>query len=58
MTPIKKDIYVFAHWKGMTEPQIIGILSAHSAKGRKAYSFQYDKNWLKSPEQLAKIFMM
>lgn len=51
MTPTKKDIYVFAHWKGMTEPQIIGILSAHSAKGRKAYSFQYDKNWLKSPER-------
>lgn len=48
MTQTKRDIYVFAHWKGMTEPKIIGILSAHSAKGRKAFSFQYDKNWLNS----------
>jgi len=51
MTRAKRDIYVFAHWKGMTEPKIIGILSAHSAKGRKAFSFQYDKKWLNSGQR-------
>lgn len=43
----KKDIFVYAHWSGMSEPVIIGILSAHQGKGRKSFSFEYDKHWLK-----------
>jgi serine/threonine-protein kinase HipA len=35
----------------MPEPQIIGKLSAHFAKGKKAFSFEYDKQWLKSGNQ-------
>ncbi|WP_461486894.1 hypothetical protein [Pedobacter sp.] len=38
MAQQKFDIYVFAHWKGMTEPKLIGILSAHYAKGKKAFT--------------------
>lgn len=41
----KTDIWVYAHWKGMSNPRCIGILSAHRAKGRKAFSFEYDKEW-------------
>lgn len=53
MAQNKFDIYVYAHWKGMSEPQIIGILSAHFAKGKKAFSFEYDKTWIRSqPQQL------
>lgn len=48
MSQNKTDIYVYAHWQGIPEPQIIGILSAHQAKGKKAFSFEYDKNWLKT----------
>lgn len=48
---LKTDIHVYAHWQGMSEPQIIGILSAHQAKGKKAFSFEYDKHWLKSGNQ-------
>ena len=48
----KQDIYVFAHWIGMVEPQLIGILSALKAKGKKAFSFEYDKDWLKSKNQM------
>lgn len=44
----KTDIYVFAHWKGMPEPKLIGTLTAQAAKGKKAFSFEYDKNWIKS----------
>jgi serine/threonine-protein kinase HipA len=44
----KTDIYVYAHWQGMTEPKIVGILSAQQAKGKKAFSFAYDKVWLKT----------
>lgn len=44
----KFDIYVFADWVGLEEPTFIGILSAHFAKGKKAFSFEYDKKWLRT----------
>lgn len=44
----KTDIFVYAHWLGMNEPKLIGILSAHQGKGRKSFSFEYDKLWLNS----------
>jgi serine/threonine-protein kinase HipA len=47
----KQDIYVYAHWLGMQDPKMIGILSAHQGKGRKSFSFEYDHAWLKSKEQ-------
>lgn len=47
----KIDLYVYAHWIGMHEPRLVGILSAQQAKGKKAFSFEYDKNWLKSGQQ-------
>ena len=48
----KTDIWVYADWKGMVSPKCIGILSAQQAKGRKAFSFSYDANWISSQEQL------
>ena len=48
----KLDIYVYAHWKGMQEPQLIGTLSALYAKGKKAFSFEYDKAWIQSEHQM------
>ncbi|MEO8254439.1 MAG: HipA domain-containing protein [Flavobacterium sp.] len=47
----KIDIYVYAHWQGMQDPKIIGVLSAQQAKGKKAFSFEYDKNWLKTEQK-------
>lgn len=48
----KIDIWVYAHWKGMVSPKCIGMLSAQQAKGRKAFSFSYDSDWIASQEQL------
>lgn len=48
----KTDIWVYAHWKGMSEPSCIGILSAQQAKSRKAFSFSYHPDWIASSEQL------
>ena len=48
----KTGIWVYAHWVGMPEPKCIGILSAHRAKGRKIFSFEYEKDWIQSKEQL------
>lgn len=47
----KTDIYVYAHWQGMHAVKLIGILSAHQAKARKAFSFAYDKDWIQSQAQ-------
>lgn len=48
----KLEIYVFAHWKSMEEPELIGTLSALYAKGKKAFSFKYDNVWIKSKNQM------
>lgn len=47
----KFDIYVYADWVGLKEPTLIGTLSAHFAKGKKAFSFEYEKDWLKTDAQ-------
>tara|TARA_R110000850_G_scaffold109507_1_gene222564 strand:+ start:6841 stop:8091 length:1251 start_codon:yes stop_codon:yes gene_type:complete len=47
----KFDIYVFADWAALEKPTLVGILSAHFAKGKKAFSFEYDKDWLKTDAQ-------
>lgn len=52
MTQNKFDIYVYAHWIGMQEPELTGILSAHFAKGKKSFSFEYDRTWIKSKDQM------
>lgn len=51
MAQNKFDIYVYAHWKGMSSPKLMGVLSAHFAKGKKAFSFEYDKAWLLSEQR-------
>ncbi len=51
MSNTKTNIYVYAHWQEMPEPKIIGILSAQQAKSKKAFSFEYDKEWLKSEQK-------
>jgi serine/threonine-protein kinase HipA len=48
---LKTEIYVYAHWKGIQEPKIIGILYAQQAKGKKAFSFEYNKTWIKSEQK-------
>lgn len=43
-----KDIYVFAHWAGMKEPVLMGVLKAEFTRGKEIFSFSYSENWLKS----------
>ena len=47
----KFDIFVFADWKSLSEPKLMGVLSAHYGKGKKAFSFEYDQNWLSTESQ-------
>jgi len=43
-----KDILVYAHWKGLLEPNLMGILSVKITKGKEIFSFEYSKKWLES----------
>jgi serine/threonine-protein kinase HipA len=52
MATTKTDILVYAHWLGMKEPKLIGVLSAQQAKGKKAFSFEYTNDWIQSTEQM------
>ena len=47
----KIDIFVFADWKGLDQLKLMGVLSAHFAKGKKAFSFEYDSEWIKTESQ-------
>lgn len=41
------DTFVYAHWIGMKEPVLMGILKATPNKGGLIFSFSYDDKWLK-----------
>ena len=43
-----KDIYAYAHWTGMKEPVLMGMLKAEFIRGKEIFSFSYSENWLKS----------
>lgn len=51
MAAKKTDIFVYADWLGLPGPSIMGVLSAQQAKGRKAFSFTYEKTWIQSEGQ-------
>jgi len=50
MTATKTDIWVYAHWQGMSAPKGIGVISAQQSKGSRIFGFEYDKDWLKSDQ--------
>lgn len=52
MSTNKTDILVYAHWKGMPEPERIGTLSVQQIKAHKSFSFAYDPGWLISHQGL------
>lgn len=44
----KKEILVFAHWKALNEPFLMGTLHVTPLKGNEIFSFEYAKSWLES----------
>lgn len=48
MSKIKQpSIEVHAHWVGLPEPILMGILYATNSRGKEIFSFEYDNDWLK-----------
>lgn len=46
--PTQKAIQVCAHWQGMKEPVVMGVLYASLSRGKEIFFFEYDAAWLKS----------
>ena len=44
-----KDILIYADWKELETPQLVGVLHVSHSRGKEIFSFEYDKDWLKSP---------
>lgn len=45
-TERKRTIYVYADWKGLNGPVLMGVMSSEVVRGKEVFSFIYDKNWL------------
>lgn len=44
----KKEILIYAHWQGLTDPEKMGNLTVTQGKGKEIFSFEYTADWLKS----------
>ena len=44
----KRVVFVYADWEGLKGPILLGTLSATHLRGKEIFSFEYDKDWLKS----------
>ena len=48
-----RNISVYAHWSGMEDPLLMGVLHSDRLKGKEVFSFEYIDEWLKNgPAQL------
>lgn len=43
-----KEIFVYAHWAGLKDPTLIGILVSAMTRGKEIFSFEYTKEWLQN----------
>lgn len=48
MSTTKRSILVYAHWRGIAEPLLMGTLISDRLKGKEIFSFEYDEDWLKN----------
>ena len=48
----EKIIWIYAHWQGMENPQLMGTLATQQARGKEIFSFSYDTQWLSSQAAL------
>jgi len=43
------EVFVFADWKELEEPTLVGTLRSSTARQKEHFSFSYDADWLQSP---------
>lgn len=47
-TDKKREVHVYADWRGLNGPVYMGLLHAELLRGKEIFSFEYDPNWLQS----------
>lgn len=48
-------IWVYADWKPMEEPQLIGILVVQRVRGKEIFSFEYNEAWLSNSHAILNL---
>ena len=43
-----KKLFVYAHWRGLDSPFLMGVLSINITRGKEIFSFEYNDDWLQS----------
>ncbi len=46
MNKMQRTIEVYAHWVGLPQPILMGVLHAMSSRGKEIFSFEYSHSWL------------
>lgn len=46
----QREIFVYAHWKGIKRPSLMGILKVTPSRGKEIYSFEYSRDWISSEQ--------
>ncbi len=44
----RREIYVYADWKEINGPRLIGVLRSELLRGKEVFSFEYEQEWLQS----------
>jgi serine/threonine-protein kinase HipA len=47
-----REIFVYASWREIGEPVIMGVLRASVSRGNEIFSFEYDQAWLSSEHSM------
>jgi serine/threonine-protein kinase HipA len=42
------DILVYAHWKELETPTLMGVLSVTHTRGHAVFTFSYDEQWIRA----------
>jgi serine/threonine-protein kinase HipA len=44
----QRTLQVYAHWIGLEQPMLMGLLHSTQLRGKEIFSFEYNDKWLKS----------
>ena len=57
MNKTQQLIEVYAHWVGLSQPTLMGVLHATPSRGKEIFSFEYHHEWLKNNQAHALIHL-
>ncbi len=49
----ERNIHVYAHWLGLPQPTLMGVLHVTPSRGKEIFSFEYNEAWLKNNQNIA-----